>query len=376
MHWSRSNALAGALIFAILFGCGCGDDTAETEASSASPFSETAVRVRVAPAETGTLASRESVSAVVFADQSATLRAEVPGRVIRRVAVRGQPVQASDPLLELDDARLRLALQRAQAALQSNQADLSHATRELRRGIKLKERDTISEKHQDDLQNAVQRNTAQVALAEATRDGAERDLADATIRAPFDGIVEDWSVDVGDFVAAGAPVAEFVDLDRVRLRAGVTASHAARLAVGQETDAVFSALSGSRRTAILKSVGRVASAKTGTYEVELEVDNPEGDLREGMVAQVALPANASEARVLVPRTALLKTPIGMAVFIAAAAPDGGAHRAELRMVSIGPSSGDSVSILEGLSPGEQVVVEGQFALADGDAVVVDTTGAP
>jgi multidrug efflux pump subunit AcrA (membrane-fusion protein) len=95
-----------------------------------------------------------------------------------------------------------------------------------------------------------------------------------------------------------------------------------------------------------------------------------------MVAKVALPANASEARVLVPRAALLKTPIGMAVFIAAAAPDGGAHRAELRMVSIGPRSGDSVSILEGLSPGEYVVVEGQFALADGDAVVVDTTGAP
>ena len=374
MRWSRSNALAGALTFAILSGCGCGDDTAETKASSASPFSETAVRVRVAPAETGTLTSRENVSAVVFADQSASLRAEVPGRVIRRVAVRGQPVQSGDPLLELDDARLRLALQRATATLQSSEADLSHATRELRRGIKLKERDTISEKRQDDLRNAVERSKAQVALAEATRDGAERDLADATIRAPFDGIVEDWSVDVGDFVAAGAPVAEFVDLGQIRLRAGVTASHAARLAVGQATDAVFSALSESRRTATLESIGRVANSKTGTYEVELKVDNPGGDLREGMVAQVALPANSDEARVLIDRNALLKTPVGMAVFIATAA--GSGYQAELRMVSIGANSGESVSILEGLKPGEQVVIDGQFALADGDTVVLDIENAP
>ena len=88
------------------------------------------------------------------------------------------------------------------------------------------------------------------------------------------------------------------------------------------------------------------------------------------MAKVALPATATEARILIPRTAILKTPIGMAAFTATSNGEG-SHRAELRMISIGPSAGDSVSVLEGLSRGDQVIIDGQFALSDGDPIVLD-----
>lgn len=369
MRWWKTDGLALALTTLLLIGCN--DPTPETEGSKAGSIQEAGVRVRVATAQSGKLSATDNVSGIVFSDQSATLRAEVPGRVVNRVVERGQPIEAGASLLQLDEGRLRLGLQRAEATLQSSQADLSHAKRELQRGIKLKASDTISDKRQDDLRTAVERNQAQVALARATRDAAARDLADTTIRAPFGGIVDEWMVDTGDFVTAGAPIAEFVDLERVRLRAGVTAAHASRLQVGQKTEAIFSAIPDSRKTATLKSIGRVANKATGTYEVELEIDNPDGDLREGMVAKVSLPATrASEEQVLIPRTALLKTPLGMSVFTIANEP-GGSPRARLRMISVGPAAGDEVAILEGLGAGEDVVVDGQFALADGEPVIVE-----
>jgi membrane fusion protein (multidrug efflux system) len=370
VRWWRTRALAGTLVFGFLFGCS--NQPTEPEAPANRAGNETALRVQVATAKTGKLAARESVSGIVFADQNATIRAEVPGRVVARIAERGQPVTAGDTLVQLDDARLTLALQRAAATLKSSAADLNHANRELRRGVKLKASDTISEKRQDDLRNAVERSQAQVAIAQAARDTADRDLNDATIRAPFDGIVDDWMVDVGDFVAAGAPIAQFVDLKSVRLRAGVTASHASRLAVGQETEAIFSALPESRRVAILKSIGRVANPNTGTYEVELEIDNHNGDLREGMVAKVALSAHVNEEQVLIPRTALLKTQLGTAVF--SITDDSNGHpRAVLKMISVGSSVGNEISVIDGLEAGESVVIDGHFALADGEMVIVDQT---
>ena len=90
-----------------------------------------------------------------------------------------------------------------------------------------------------------------------------------------------------------------------------------------------------------------------------------------MVAKVSLPATqTSEKQVLIPRTALLKTPLGMSVFTVTNEP-GETAQARLRMISVGPTADDEVVIIEGLRAGEDVVIDGQFALADGEPVIVE-----
>jgi len=364
--------LSCLLVCLVLFGCSNdpGNDGAVTPTEiDASP--QTAVRVQVAPVERERLEPGDNLTAVVSADTSAVLRAEVPGRVVKRIAERGDRVKTNAPLLQLDPSRLELGLRRAKANLAAAEAELRQASRSLARGMKLKKGNTISEARADDLETQVERARAKVSLNRATRDTAARDLEDATLRAPFAGIVEEWSVDVGDFVQPGAALATLVDLDRVRLRAGVTAAQAAGLRPGQTTEILFSHLGSQSRTARLKSVGVVADSATGTYDIELLLDNPTGELREGMVARIKLPASQGPLASTVPREALLKTPLGMGVFIV----EGEASpRARLQIVSVGATSGNRAALLDGVSEDDVVVIDGHFALSDGDAVILDTVG--
>lgn len=357
-----------------LLGCGNDAQDGETKPPNAvgAPL-QSAVRVQVAPVERIRLDSGETVTAIVSADQRALLRAEVPGRVVERIAKRGDRVEKDAPLLRLDASRLELSKRSAEANLASARAELRQARRALERGRKLRAGDTISEAREDDLETSVERARAQVQLALATRDRAVRDLEDAAIRAPFEGIVEDWQVDVGDFVQPATPIVTLVDLDQVRLRGGVTATQAHDLQKGDTAQVLFSRQGKGTRQAVLESVGVVADPATGTYEVEFLLDNPKGNLREGMVAGVKLPRGQGPLDLAIPRAALLRTPLGMGVFVI---DEGNPPRARLQIVALGRSAADRVAILDGIHEGERVVVDGQFALSDGDPVRLDTVESP
>lgn len=361
------NRLAILLALPLAAAVGCGRDaerTVETHATAA--FSIPAIRVRVAAVTLAQIGGGESVAAVVGADRSALLRAEVPGQVIERVVSRGARVAAGDAILRLDPERLEPALRRATADSAVAAAEVKQARRALARGQKLKAEDTISASREEDLETALERAEARLDRATAARDSAATDLEDATLRAAFAGVVEDFHVEVGDSVQRGAALVRLVDLERARLRAGVTASQASALLPGSETDVDFAELG--KRVARLESVGVVASAADGTYAAEFLLENADRQLREGMVGRVRLPGDASALKLSVPRAALIRTALGPGLFIVEAGPP---LRARLALVTPGRSTGGRVVIRDGANVGERVVIEGHFALSDGDPIELD-----
>jgi RND family efflux transporter MFP subunit len=363
------NGRKWAIALAML-ACGDGAGGPETTPPVTAELLQTGVHVRTAAVTIGRLSARDEVSGLVHAFHKATITAETSGRVVERLVERGDAVEAGQPLFRLDASRAALELDQAVATVRLRETDVTHAERELERGLKLLERNAISEQRRDDLQYAVDQAENQAALARVARDTARRALADTNIEAPFAGVVESTEVDTGDFVSAGTPVVSLVELSRARLRAGVTAAEAATLQAGMEAQATFAALGGQSRPVLLKSVGLVADPADGTYDVEFWVDNEEGRLREGMLASVTLPAYERDPSPLVPRRALIRRDGHMAVFLVE--PNGTGDHARARVVRIGRSQGDWVEILEGLTGGEQVVVDGHFALADGARVTLET----
>lgn len=354
----------------LLLACGetGGGSDEGVSAVEAGPL-QTGVHVRTVDVEVGRLTARDQVSGRVHAFHKATITAEASGRVVERLVERGDRLEAGQPLFRLDASRPRLELDRATATMRLRETDLAHAKTEFERGLKLLERNAISEQRRDDLEYAVDQAENQLALARVARDTARRALADATIEAPFAGIVESTAVDTGDFVSAGTPVASLVELSRVRLRAGVTAAEASRLTPGMRATASFTALGGESKGAELKSVGLVADRADGTYVVEFWVGNDDGRLREGMIASVALPAEERDPRPLVPRGALIRREGRIAVFVVEENGSGALARA--RSVTVGRSQGERVEVLEGLRGGERVVVDGHFALSDGARISVE-----
>ncbi len=379
---SRIPALAAVGIVALLpwlIGCDqppASARDAEPLPAKATPL-RTAVRVRVAPVVAESIERSGSVSGVVHAFHRATIAAETAGRVMKRRVEPGDVVDAEQALIELDATRLRLAVDQAEAILRTREIDLAEARRELERGDQLLGDDAISKSRHDAQGFAVDRAKSAESLARVALRTAQRNLADATVRAPFAGSVEEVRVDVGDLVSPGRPLATLVDLSRARIHAGVTSTEAAGLTPGTPAPVVLAELGGTPVEAEIHSIGRIADPASGTYTVELWLDSPDGLLREGMVAQVRLPVEAGRRNPVVPRAALVRSEGGMAVFVVDQS--GGEARAVARPVRIGRSNAEKVEVLEGVSVGEEVVIDGLFALRDGAPVMVEETsyfGAP
>ncbi len=342
------------------------DNLGNPSASNPKPAAAlyTPVQVRVAPVRSAQLRWQASVPGVVEAFRKAVVAAEVDARVAVRSVEPGDPVQAGQPLVRLDDERARIARDQAAAEVRRSEASAAQADSELVRGRDLFARQFISEDRLDALRFAVRRSRAQAVAAKAQLEAAQRALADTTVRAPFAGTAEQLHVQAGDYVKRGDAIATVADFSRARVRAGVTAGEASRLAGAQTAELTLDALGGRRLSGRVQSVARLSDPASGTYPVEIWVEDPEGALREGMVATVHVRYAAVDSPASVPAEAVFRRSGAMHVFVVES------QRAQLRPVRTGRTGDGQVEIIDGLAAGETVVVDGQFALRDGAQVTV------
>jgi membrane fusion protein (multidrug efflux system) len=372
---SRVRTLLGVLasLIALAVLPGCGDSNAESAVDPATTPLTTRQRVQTVHVRTGQLDAKDRVSGIAHAFHKTHVTAEIRARVVRRAVENGDSVEEGQLLVELDATRLELELRHTEATLKARISDFAHAQREFQRGEKLSSQNAISAQKRDDLRHGLDSARDAKALAVVSRDTAKRNLEDASIRSPFTGTVEGLAVDLGDYVSPGTPVATVVELSRARVFAGVTAQEAARLAGATLTLIQFSALGGTEIEAEIKSVGNLASERDGTYTVEIWVDSPPNGLRDGMTASVRLPSDGLDDRPLAPRSALMRRAGQPEVFVVEQNGDGAVAR--VRAIRTGRSSGEWIEVLDGLLEGEEVIVDGQFALRDGVAIIADPSTA-
>lgn len=373
MPRSAGLVAVGLAVFALAFpNAGCGDSNAGDPAAAETRALEAPkarLRVRVEPVRLARLAGGDRVTGTVHAFHKTTITAEMQGRVLARAVEPGASIEAGGVIVEFESSRFELELRRAEASLSAARTVLRHAEREFKRAEQLLARKAISTQHHDDLRHAVDRAKDEIALSEVARDTARRNLEDTRVLAPFGGTVDSMAVNVGDFVAPGTPVATLVDLSRVRIFGGVTAREAARLVPGTTARVSFADLGGTIFDATLESVSRVAASKDGTYGIELWMQDVGGRMRDGLVAQIELPDPDEEPRLLVRRAALLRRDGHPEVFVVEG--QGDVAVARTRRLRTGRSQGQWIEILEGLEEGDRVIWDGQFALAEGTAVLID-----
>ena len=331
--------------------------------SAAAPLN-TAVRVRTVEVKRADIGTEARASGVVEPFRRAVVAAETSGRVLERLVEPGDPVHQDQILVKLDSERAEIARKQAVARQRTSTINLAEARSELKRGQDLKQRQFISEDTLETLRFAVQRAESALLEAQASLATADRTLADATVQASFDGTAELVHAQVGDFLNAGSPVATLVDFSRARVRAGVTAREAAQIQAGAQATIGLDALGSGNLKGTVRSVSRISDPVTGTYTAEIWIDNQLGRLREGMLASVNIRFAAPEQNLVVPSIAVFRRDGTTSVFVAKS------DKAHLRAIETGRASGAVLEVIQGLTPGERVVVDGQFALRDGAPVVV------
>ena len=207
------------------------------------------------------------------------IKAETSGRVTALGIARGAPATTGQVLLELD-------LRDRQARLDQARAGVSEQEAAWKAQQELKPQGYIS-----DTQLAETRAKLEGAKAELVRAELDRDYMH--IRAPFVGTLQERTVEVGDYVRAGDPVATYVDNTRLIVTGSIAEQDAGFIRVGGLATARL--VTGQEAKGRIRYLAPVAEESTRTFTVELEIPNPDGTLPAGVTAEMRIAGGEAQA---------------------------------------------------------------------------------
>lgn len=179
------------------------------------------------------------------------------------------------------------------------------------------------------------------------------------IRAPADGVVIEKTVNSGMKVSPGSRLYRIADLKKVWVLATVYEHQLPYISLDQTVKMSLSYDPGKSREGIISYIYPFVDEKTREVQVRLEFDNRDGKLKPGMFADIEVLSRLAEGeKILAPRESIIDTGQRKIAFVSL-----GSGKFEPRNVTTGYDAGDGmIEIRDGLNPGEQVVVSGQFLL--------------
>jgi RND family efflux transporter MFP subunit len=380
---SRSVAIAAsACLVALTSGC-------SGKAASRSP-EDGPRRVQVVKAEKRKIPRTVVAVGTLAAEDRAELGFKVPGRLARWDVDLGSPVRAGQVLAELDARDYELRRDRARAALEQARARLGlpvggdnddldplgvgivrqararleQATVNLDRSRELRDQGILAQADFDASEAAFkvaqslyndaleEVNNRRSILAERRSDLAlaEQQLTDTRLHAPFSGAVQQRRSNLGEYLAAGAPVLTLVKLTPLRLRLDVPEREALAIRSGQDVAVRTEGAAEAWPGRIVRLSPAIEEANRSLI-VEAEVDNSKGLLRPGSFARAEILTESGGDSLVVPSSSLV---LFAGIEKVVTVKDG---KALERPVTTGRRAGDVVEIVSGLEDGEAVVVK-------------------
>ena len=314
--------------------------------------------VVVAEAESRTLAPVTWYPGTVISRNQARVAAEVPGRLVW-VAEIGAVIAEGETVARLDDALFRQELVENEAAVGRVQARLTYLDAQLERLETLVTQNTATRNSLDEA--VAERDIARSELrAVRARLALTRERLERTrISAPFGGVVTTRFRQSGEWAQSGEAVVRLVDAQSLEVQTWVPV---AALAFVREGGELALEANPSRASGTLRAIVPVGDNRSRLYELRLAVDVKSWPV--GQDVRVAIPTAAARAVTAVPRDALVLRRDGTSVY--RIGEDGTAERVP---VTTGIAQGTLIEV-DGISPGDRVVVRGGERLRPGQAVTI------
>lgn len=299
------------------------------------------------------------------ASRIAQVRARVAGIVQKRLFSEGSDVKAGQPLFRIDDAPYRATLAAAQATLARAEANLLQASAQAARYQPLVEAHAVSQQEYVNAVAAQKQAEAEVAAGQAAVQSAQINLGYASVGAPIAGRIGRALVTEGALVGQGdaTPLAVVQQIDPIYVNFTQPAAEVLRLRAALAAGTLRSADAAVRVVledgSVYPRPGRLlfsdltVDASSGQITLRAELPNPKGELLPGLYVRVRVAQAEAPAAVLLPQQAVSRGATGDTVKVVAA--DGSVAT---RPVRIGGAREGRWVVLEGLQPGEQVMVDG------------------
>jgi membrane fusion protein (multidrug efflux system) len=322
---------------------------------------EPAVKVQIEPVSAMVVPESIRLTGNLRGNREVDLAANAAGRVIRTDIERGQLVKMGQVLAQLDVRAASLSAVEARAQAESAEAEAERARLDCERSEGLHQRGAIADAEYQ--LRMTQCRTIPLSFEAATARArlAAQNVGDGLLRAPFDGVVTDRYVEVGQYLRQDSRVISLASLDPLRLEMAVPEAEVAKVHVGAAVSFAVPAYPDRRFDGEIRYVSGAVRQTTRDLIAEAVVPNADGALKPGMFAEVEL-VTGWRALPSLPRAAIVGREGDSHAFFVV----GG--RLEERVLALGPAIGDRVSVAKGARDGEQVALGGPAELSNGARV--------
>lgn len=306
----------------------------------------------------GSLGAIGTVAAV----NGVVVSADLPGIVHEIYFESGQSVSKGQVLVRLDTKQ-----ERAQLAAADAQRELARLA--LNRSQGLTASGVVAQSNLDQA-------SAEYKSAEARAGEIRATIERKTIRAPFSGVLGIRQVNVGQYVAGGAPIVSLQAIRPAYVNFSVPQQEIGKLKPGAPLEV---AVEGGTETGRIAALDSVVDEATRNVRVQAIFDNKSGRLSPGMYVETKLTRGTNTPVLVVPASAISYAPFGDSVFVVEEmkGPDGKPYKGvRQQFVKLAGARGDQVGVVSGLKPGEEVVTSGAFKLRPGAAVTVNNKVMP
>ncbi|MCP4630275.1 MAG: efflux RND transporter periplasmic adaptor subunit [bacterium] len=339
-----SIVLLGALA---LTGCKDGESIANTEENASEPPATPVSVVEVRP-----VAMRD----VVFlpgeteAYEDVKVAANTSGQVEWIGLQEGQEVNKGDLLAKIDVSALKASLEHARAAYKL-------ATDLYERRRRLYEHKIIAQEEKEQSETQVKLAAADLALVKVRYNHGFP-------KSPITGVINHLYLDVGEFADVGKPIVDIVNIDKIKINVRVPELDVRYVKKGQMTPIRIDAFADRTIIGTVEFVAYKADHATKTFLVRSVIDNPDQDIRPGMIGRVAFVRREIPEAIVAPLFAIVDKGGERIVYVE----KNGV--AESRVISIGVIEEDRVQITSGLQFGDHLIVRGHTEVEDGMQVIV------
>lgn len=275
----------------------------------------------------------------------AKLPAVKPGRVDEILVDRGDSVTNGQLLMKFD-ARLW------QSYLEAAEIELREAEKELNRWNDLESAGAVSSSDMDQIRTRVDR-------ARVQRDEAFTHVSQCEIRSPADGVINERTIEVGEYATEGLGVLELVVTDPVKIRLDIPERDAGPLRQAEQVAFTVAVVPGRIFTGTVTFVASASQAENNAFRMEIVAENKDGQLKPGMIAELNYRRGMLEHAIIAPLDAIIPVRGEHIAYVAEN------DRAIRRVVRIDRLAGSRAVIAEGLAAGDRLVIRGNRTLVDG-----------
>ncbi len=305
------------------------------------------INVKIETVSLGRLTEYITVTGETIADKDVTYSAEVAGRIEVLSVDLGDSVKKGHSLARIDYEMLKAQFEQAQANYNLTEKTI------MRLSALLKD-ELISDQEIDEARSVLIQAKAQLTIANAN-------LRKSKIVSGIDGIVARKFVEEGEFVGPGSPIVQVVDLGKIVVKAQLPETLAPRVRRESPAKVGIDAL-GREFDGKVHVVVPASDPMSKTFQLRVKVDNPDFSILIGMAANLRIKSETFEDVIVVQQDAVIEEGYSRSVYVE----ENGIARK--RAVKLGPIEGHRVILLEGVKPGDRLIVVGQRGMVDSQPV--------